>query len=400
MDKKSTFIILDEDDSAISSIEKIINRLYPSALVYKSEKGANGWRLIKNHGANAIILIDIFLPEISGMKMLKNIRAEENLKNAIVIILTTGTDKENNILAMQQGADDFIEKPFSIDILISRIRAAKKILDLKLGELKYEEKIEELNDILEKDVSKFKDLLTKFQEIRLKNTERMRQRIKKSARWIANRLEEIEDEEYKMQIEYASDMCYIGKLFLPDRSIEAPVMERGIVKSSIMNKVPSFAKELLEDITGLETASELLFSIYENFDGSGIPKQKMSKQIPIGSRIIRVALDFEDLLSRHHNNYTTALEALYNEIFRLYDFRIVALFEQYLAETGAKRRGKENAQTKISELKSGMILANNIYTKSGAKILSDGVSLTDAKIEKIKSMAESDPIIGTIYIQK
>lgn len=70
-----------------------------------------------------LILLDIMLPETDGLKILSTIRANKNLVNVPVIMLTAKTGEYNTILGLDSGADDYISKPFSMVELISRINA-------------------------------------------------------------------------------------------------------------------------------------------------------------------------------------------------------------------------------------------------------------------------------------
>lgn len=70
-----------------------------------------------------LILLDIMLPEIDGLKVLSTIRSNKKLSNVPVIMLTAKTGEYNTILGLDSGADDYISKPFSMVELISRIKA-------------------------------------------------------------------------------------------------------------------------------------------------------------------------------------------------------------------------------------------------------------------------------------
>ncbi len=70
-----------------------------------------------------LILLDIMLPDIDGISILKNIRQNLAINNVPVIMLTAKTSEYDKINGFEQGADDYISKPFSVLELISRIKA-------------------------------------------------------------------------------------------------------------------------------------------------------------------------------------------------------------------------------------------------------------------------------------
>ncbi len=73
-----------------------------------------------------LILLDWMLPEISGIKFLKEIRKKPELAKIPVIMLTAKADEEDKIVGLEAGADDYVTKPFSPKELVARIRAVNR----------------------------------------------------------------------------------------------------------------------------------------------------------------------------------------------------------------------------------------------------------------------------------
>ncbi|WP_019535509.1 response regulator transcription factor [Paenibacillus ginsengihumi] len=73
-------------------------------------------------GIYDLLLLDIMLPGMDGMSLLRSIRAEG--MSTPVIMLTAKGDNAATVAGLDQGADDYIAKPFSTDVLLARIRAA------------------------------------------------------------------------------------------------------------------------------------------------------------------------------------------------------------------------------------------------------------------------------------
>ena len=72
-----------------------------------------------------LILLDIMLPNVNGIDILKQIR-ENNIK-AKVIMLTAKGELEDKLLGFSEGANDYIAKPFHIDELVARVNAQLRI---------------------------------------------------------------------------------------------------------------------------------------------------------------------------------------------------------------------------------------------------------------------------------
>lgn len=69
------------------------------------------------------MLLDIMLPEEDGLQILKKLRAAPETRRLPVILLTAKNSEFDRVIGLDNGADDFISKPFSMLELIARIRA-------------------------------------------------------------------------------------------------------------------------------------------------------------------------------------------------------------------------------------------------------------------------------------
>ncbi|MCL6560508.1 MAG: response regulator, partial [Firmicutes bacterium] len=70
----------------------------------------------------AIVISDIMMPEMDGYQLCERIKADENLKDTPVILLTSLSDPTDVIRGLECGADNFITKPYNAQFLLSRIR--------------------------------------------------------------------------------------------------------------------------------------------------------------------------------------------------------------------------------------------------------------------------------------
>ncbi len=68
-----------------------------------------------------VIVLDYMLPDINGNAVCRSIRADEALRDVKIIIVSGVIDRNDVDKLLQDGADDFLQKPFSIELLVSRI---------------------------------------------------------------------------------------------------------------------------------------------------------------------------------------------------------------------------------------------------------------------------------------
>ena len=70
-----------------------------------------------------LILLDIMLPDMDGMEILRTLREKTKTKDICVILLTAKSERMDKIRGLDMGADDYITKPFDVLELISRVKA-------------------------------------------------------------------------------------------------------------------------------------------------------------------------------------------------------------------------------------------------------------------------------------
>ncbi len=114
-------ILIVEDNKEISTLLKdfLTKENY---VVSVAESGEKALSLYEKYGAR-LVLLDIMLPGIDGFNVCSKIRENANTP---IIILSAKTNKEDKLNGIVLGADDYIEKPIDIDILLAKINGIFK----------------------------------------------------------------------------------------------------------------------------------------------------------------------------------------------------------------------------------------------------------------------------------
>ncbi len=110
-------ILLVEDNNELSGLlcEFLRAESYTVSIADNGEKALS---LYEKYGAR-LVLLDINLPGMDGFTVCERIRAKDNVP---IIILTARSDKDDKLNGIILGADDYIEKPYDIDILLAKIK--------------------------------------------------------------------------------------------------------------------------------------------------------------------------------------------------------------------------------------------------------------------------------------
>ena len=111
-------ILIVEDDPAISRLIE----MNLSLSGYRTCCAADGNQAVEALRGQEfdLALCDIMLPGLDGFNALSKIRKDHNMP---VLMMSARTDDDSKILGMETGADDYIEKPFSVPVLLSKIKA-------------------------------------------------------------------------------------------------------------------------------------------------------------------------------------------------------------------------------------------------------------------------------------
>ncbi|HAN22081.1 MAG: DNA-binding response regulator [Clostridiales bacterium GWF2_36_10] len=100
------------------------------------EKGAELFIAIRAQMPE-LILLDIMLPDLDGIGILKRLRSDASTKKIPVIMLTAKGTEYDKIIGLDSGADDYITKPFGMMELISRIKAVLRRTNSNNDEIEY-----------------------------------------------------------------------------------------------------------------------------------------------------------------------------------------------------------------------------------------------------------------------
>ena len=109
--------LVDDDQNILTSVSLALES--EGFIVDKYQDGEQGLNGIKRRPPDLLVL-DIKMPKLDGMEVLEKLRKQSNLP---VIFLTSKDDEVDEALGLRIGADDYIKKPFSQRLLIERIKA-------------------------------------------------------------------------------------------------------------------------------------------------------------------------------------------------------------------------------------------------------------------------------------
>ena len=115
--KYKKILICDDDEGILEMMQMILEDDF---MVIAEQNSLNVYTQIEKEKPD-LILMDLWMPVLSGDQILKNIRKNEKLKNIPVIIISASTDGKK--IASEAGANGFISKPFDMDNLLETVKS-------------------------------------------------------------------------------------------------------------------------------------------------------------------------------------------------------------------------------------------------------------------------------------
>ena len=117
---KKILVIEDEEDLNQTLSFNLENEGYK---VTSALKGSEALKILKDSDTPDLVILDLMLPDISGLDICRHIRSEKELKNISVIMVTAKGEEVDRVVGFELGADDYIVKPYSVRELMLRVQA-------------------------------------------------------------------------------------------------------------------------------------------------------------------------------------------------------------------------------------------------------------------------------------
>lgn len=199
-------------------------------------------------------------------------------------------------------------------------------------------------------------------------------------------------------------LCHIGFMSLPDILIKTPYNALSEENRQLVDRSAVEGAAILASISFLNNGAPYVKHQYEYFSGKGYPDGLIGAEIPIGSRIIAIAVDFNDLQNGHYFGKRLtpqqAKSVIIENAGKKFDPEIVPIFVEIVNSNLALTQAESELVLPVDKLKPGMILTQDIMLNNGLILLRKGKTLSIADIAALLRVNKLYPSSLTLYIKE
>ncbi|WP_285429479.1 HD domain-containing phosphohydrolase [Pseudomonas sp. fls2-241-R2A-110] len=424
-------LLVDDEESILNSLRRLLRGQPYEVLLATS--GAQALEIMALEPVD-LVMSDARMPNMDGATLLAHIH--QHYPDTLRILLTGYADLTTIVKAINEGQiDRYISKPWHDEELLLTLRQSLAYQHSERERLRLEretwhrnEELKVLNATLEKHVAartselqQTADMLDLAYEelkhsyvtgtevfsllanLRLPPAKQTNRQIIELVR-VYCKLHGV-DEGSTRDLTMAAALYNIGKLSWTDSMISAPSDLLHHTDRERYRGYPKQSESLLMTLDPMKDAARLILHHQERWDGSGFPDRLKGEAIPLGSRWLKLAVDFIELqrglILERQMNSDEALVYIRQYAGRLYDPDLVEDFIQvcaaYLSDVSLADPTVKVLTTR--DLAAGMLLARNLNADNGMLLLNAGKVMSGPLIEKLIAFEAMEGAKYSIFVK-
>lgn len=420
--RRTTILCVDDEPSILSALRRLFRA--HGFHVLAAESGQAGLTLLESESVD-LVISDMRMPEMDGVVFLEHVR--QRWPDILRLLLTGYADITSIMGAINRGEIyRYIAKPWDDNDIILTVQGALERSALEREKRRLEalvhqqnEELKTINASLEVKVEqrtaelrqanaallganerlksnfltsiKMFTALIELRDLRLAGHSR---RVAELARKLAQTL--ALDARQVQEIFVAGLLHAIGKVGFDDTMLGTALSSMDAHQKDLYRKHPRRAEQLLMPLSELKSTLDIVAAQLERYDGSGYPQGLAGRHIPLGARVLAVAIDFDSLqigvMEPRTYSSQQALAQILQGRAHQYDPLVVdalVALEGHSLPDDTPPDAPRELSLRSADLKDGMVLARDLISPSGLLLLTSGHVLDAAVIRKIQSFEHS-----------
>lgn len=117
-------VLIIEDDRSLADIlsYNLKNAGYDVSVAKDGQDGLNQAQL----KVPDVVVLDLMLPVIDGLEVCRRLRSDPTTRDTLIVMLTAKAEESDQLIGFSLGADDYVTKPFSVKVVLERIKALRR----------------------------------------------------------------------------------------------------------------------------------------------------------------------------------------------------------------------------------------------------------------------------------
>lgn len=425
-----TLLLVDDDQYVLNSLKRVLRK--KRFQVHTALDGANALQVLQQTSID-LVISDSHMPNMDGATLLAEVQAR--WPDCVRILLTGYVDINVAIKAINNGRiHRYLSKPWDDGELITVIDQALERQYLhrerdRLQQLTQEQNqaLQEANATLEArvqertaELAKTAGLLAQahaslqrayvtatevFSSLISQRLPRSRQTNKEVINLVSafaktkNLPQKLIDD-----LAMAGALYNIGKLTWEDAMIALPPESMDRDQRERYRQYPQTGERLLMALEPAQDAAHIIRHHQERFDGGGFPDRMTGMAIPLGSRMLKLVVDFVEMqmgmvLVRKVSR-EDILRTMPKYSGRLYDPVLCKEFIELIHRMDEEEAKADPSQRalKIVGLEPGMVMAKDLHSETGTLLLKHGTVLTERLIGRLGDFEENEGVRYTYYV--
>lgn len=412
-------LLVDDEANVLSALRRLLR---PGGYeVLTADSGEAALALLESRQVD-LIVSDMRMPGMNGAELLAE--ARKRWPATMRILLTGYADIESAVSAINSGGIfRYVSKPWDENDFLGIVGQALGISGLQRAKERLEvlthaqnEELKNLNASLEDKVrERTEELQIANQEISLA-MEKLKKNFFTTVQVLSNLIEmrapalaghgrRVADVakkvagKMKLPADVANDILLagllhdIGKIGYPDEMLDKPPSRMSADEIGVLRKHPINGAAALMSLPDMRGVADIIRCHHERWDGQGYPANLSGLNIPIGARILALANDFDSAqLGTQSAKRMTVEEAkayvMEGRKFR-YDPAVVDAFAALIGRVPAAMTSHEAKHVTASQIKVGMVLAQDLFSPDGILLLSADYVLDELLVKQLNEYEQA-----------
>ena len=395
MSGEENILLVDDEQRLLAGLRRQLRAKFD---VMTALSGEQALKILGNRDDIAVVVCDMHMPEMTGIEVLAEFSKQSPATSRIM--LTGNVSQDCAVDAINQcHVFGFLNKPCTTDALIEMISDGLAHYRLLVRE----------KDLMETSLAGSIKLLSDVVSLTDPSISIYFRKVGYWAKILFPHLADVS----RWELDFSVMLAPLGRMFVPAEIVARQKQGAALKKRelNIILEAPEVGSRLLRNIPRMETISEAVLYQNKNFDGSGFPYDDISgENIPIIARLLRILNALIELVGE--GELTTRHFKLLIERDGWFDPNILDLARHHLlGEKVAPRTNEKEVQlqdvaTQVNEsevvktimLREKQRLGTDLCNIDGALLLTKGTILSQAQVEKIRSMSQDGKLPETIEI--